>query len=161
MSDRQTISLDHVDLRILSALQNAADLTIADLAEKVGMSSTPVWKRVRRLEEAGVIASRVALLDAELLGLKLTGFVLIRTSDHSKEWTERFKRAVATIPEIVEVHRMAGEVDYLLKVVAPDMAGYDRIYNRLIRDVSLTDVSASFSMERIKATTALPLDYVA
>lgn len=160
MGTSENISLDPVDLKILSTLQADADLTIAELAEQVGMSSTPVWKRVRRLEEAGVLIHRVALLDADLLGLKLTGFVLIRTSDHSKAWTERFKRAVATIPEIVEVHRMAGEVDYLLKVVAPDMAGYDRIYNRLIRDVSLTDVSASFSMERIKATTALPLDYV-
>ena len=151
--------MDQIDRKLLALIQQDATLTVAELAERVGISSTPLWKRVKRLESEGVINRRVALLDAASLGLKLTGFVLIRTRDHSQSWLADFARALDEIPEIVEVHRMAGDVDYLLKVVAPDMEGYDRIYKRLIRGVQLSDVSASFSMEVVKSTTALPLEY--
>lgn len=151
--------MDRIDRRLLTLLQTDASLTVGELAAQVGMSSTPVWKRIKRLEDAGVIRGRVALLEARAIGLRLTGFVLVRTSDHSAGWLQAFAEAVQAIDEIVEVHRMAGEVDYMLKVVAPDIEGYDRIYKRLIGSLKLSDVSASFSMEVVKATTALPLAY--
>jgi Lrp/AsnC family transcriptional regulator len=151
--------MDRIDRRLLGLLQTNAALTVAEISDQIGISSTPVWKRMKKLEEAGIIRSRVALLEAQAIGLKLTGFVLIRTSDHSEKWLREFASVVNGIPEIIEVHRMAGDVDYLLKVVAPDIAGYDRIYKRLIKGVNLSDVSASFSMEVVKSTTELPLDY--
>lgn len=151
--------MDKIDRKILRILQQDASLTVAELSERAGISQTPVWRRVRKLEERGVIKRRVTLLDEQAIGLGLTGFVLIRTSNHSDEWLAAFSRAVADIPEIVEVHRTSGDVDYILKVVAPDVKGYDGIYKRLIRQVAMNDVSASFSMERLKATTELPLDY--
>lgn len=151
--------LDGIDRRILKLLQEDAGLSVAEIAERAGISQTPVWRRIRRLEQSGVIKRRVTLLDAEAIGLGLTGFVLIRTSHHSDEWLEAFSKAVTAIPEIVEVHRTSGDVDYVLKVVAPDVKGYDAIYKRLIRQVTMNDVSASFSMETLKATSELPLDY--
>ncbi len=151
--------MDAIDKRLLALLQEDATLTVAELSERIGISSTPVWKRVKRLEEAGIIRGRVALLDPREIGLNLTGFVLIRTSDHSEKWLKAFNAVVAEIPEIIEVYRMAGDVDYLLKVVAPNMQGYDTIYKRLIKGIELSDVSASFAMEKVKATTALPLEY--
>ncbi len=153
--------MDRIDTRLLSLIQQQAGLTVAEIAEEVGISSTPVWKRIKRLEGAGIIRKKVALLDASKIGLGLTGFVLIRTTDHSEAWIEDFARVVEQIPEIVEVHRMAGDIDYLLKIVAPDMEGYDNIYKRLINGVDIADVSASFSMEVVKETTALPLAYAA
>ncbi|MCK0127605.1 Lrp/AsnC family transcriptional regulator [Erythrobacter sp. F6033] len=153
--------MDRVDTHLLSLIQQQAGLTVAEIAEEVGISSTPVWKRIKRLEKAGIIRKKVTLLDASKIGLGLTGFVLIRTTDHSEAWIENFARVVEQIPEIVEVHRMAGDIDYLLKVVAPDMEGYDNIYKRLINGVDIADVSASFSMEVVKETTALPLTYAA
>ncbi len=151
--------MDRIDKRLLTLIQEKASLTVAEISSRIGISSTPVWKRMKRLEETGVIRDRVALLDPRKIGLDLTGFVLIRTSDHSDKWLKDFATVVSAIPEIIEVHRMAGDVDYLLKVVAPDISGYDEIYKRLIDGVTLSDVSASFSMEVIKSTTALPLDY--
>lgn len=151
------VSLDTVDRRILEALQRDAGLSLAELAERVGLSPTPVWKRVRRLETEGVITARVVLVAPEAVGLGVTAFVAIRAGAHDEDWLERFAEGVAKIPEVVELYRMAGEVDYLLKVVCHDIAHYDRIYKRLIRVAPMADVSSSFAMERMKATTALPL----
>ncbi len=134
-------------------------MTISELSEAVGLSTTPLWKRVQKMEKRGIIRKKVTLINQAEVGLKLTGFVSIRTNDHDDAWLEKFNDAVQAIPEIIEVYRMAGEVDYLLKVVAPDMEGYDRVYRRLINGVKLSDVSASFSMEVVKATTILPLQY--
>ena len=153
------IAMDRIDKKILALLQDDASATIGELSQKVGLSSTPMWKRLKRMEEQGIIRKKVALINQQTVGLKLTGFVAIRTSDHSDEWLEKFNQVVADIPEIIEVYRMAGEVDYLLKVVAPDMEGYDKVYRKLINKVELSDVSASFSMEVVKETTVLPLEY--
>lgn len=150
-------NLDSIDRRILSILQQDAGLSLADLSERVGLSPTPVWKRVRRLEVEGVITARVALVSPEAVGLGVTAFVAIRAGAHDEDWLARFAEGVASIPEVVELYRMAGEVDYLLKVVCHDIAHYDRIYRRLIRVAPMGDVSSSFAMERMKSTTALPL----
>jgi Lrp/AsnC family transcriptional regulator len=151
--------MDAIDRKILSCLQEDATSPVGEIAERVGLSATPCWRRIRNLEEAGVIQNRVALLNPEKLNLGVTVFVGVKTSQHNYEWLERFAEAVADIDEIVEFYRMSGETDYLLRVVVPDIAGYDAVYKRLIQAVDLTDVSSSFAMERIKFTTALPLDY--
>ena len=151
-----TISLDATDRRLLAILQEDATLSIAELAERVGLSQTPCWKRIKRLQDTGVIVARVALLDREALDLPLVVFVSIKTSQHDEGWLEAFKKASA-LPEVVEFYRMSGEVDYLLKVVVRDIAAYDRFYKRLIATAPLTDVSSSFAMEQIKFTTALPI----
>ncbi|MFN3371573.1 MAG: Lrp/AsnC family transcriptional regulator [Sphingomonadaceae bacterium] len=153
----ERIHLDTIDRRILVILQQDAGLSLAELADRVGLSPTPVWKRVKRLETEGVITARVALVAPESVGLGVTAFVAIRAGAHDEDWLTRFSDGVATIPEVVELYRMAGEVDYLLKVVCHDIAHYDRIYKRLIRVAPMADVSSSFAMERMKATTALPL----
>ena len=132
---------------------------VAEIAERVGLSASPCWRRIQKLEEAGVIQGRVALLDAEKLNVGVTVFVSVRTNQHSMEWAEKFCRAVAEIPEVVEFYRMSGAVDYLLRVVVPDIAAYDTVYKRLIRVADLYDVSSAFAMERIKYTTALPVTY--
>jgi len=134
-------------------------MPISDIAARVHLSVTACWKRVRNLEESGIIRRRVALLDAARLNVGVTVFVAVKTSQHNAAWLERFARAVCEIPEVVEFYRMSGEVDYLLRVVVPDIAGYDAVYKRLIRSVEMFDVSSSFAMEQIKYTTALPLDY--
>lgn len=152
--------MDSIDRRILSALQADAGASIADLSERVGLSASACWRRVQILEEAGVIRGRVALLDPAKVNVDVTVFVSLRTNQHASGWLERFAKAVADIPEIVEVYRMSGAVDYLLKVVVPDIAAYDRVYKRLIARIDIFDVSSSFAMERMKATTALPLDYL-
>jgi len=154
------MALDLIDRKILALLQHDASLSVADVAEKVNLSVTPCWRRIQKLDEAGVIQRRVALLDASKLNLGVTAFVAIRTSQHNPAWLEKFAKAVASIPEIVEVYRMSGDVDYLLRVVVPDIAGYDAVYKKLIKSVELTDVSSSFAMEKLKSTTALPLDYI-
>ncbi len=151
--------LDDVDKRILAALQADAEGPVAAVAERAGVSQTPCWKRIKRLEANGVIRKRVALVDAASVGLHLVGYVQIRASEHSDKWLKRFTAAVNRIPEIVECHRMTGDVDYLLKIVAPDMAGYDAIYKQLINAIEMSDVSVGFSMERLKETTELPLTY--
>lgn len=154
------MKLDAIDCRLLELLQADADLPIAELAVKVGLSQTPCWRRVQRLREAGVITRNVALVDARKINLGVTVFVSVRTATHSQAWLDKFKAAVQAIPEVVEFYRMSGDVDYLLRVVVPDIAGYDRVYKRLIADTQLFDVSSSFAMEEIKFTTALPLHHV-
>jgi Lrp/AsnC family transcriptional regulator len=152
--------LDAVDRRILTALQRDATLSISALAELVGLSTTPCWKRVKRLEDHGVVSARVALVDREKIGLGVTVFVAVRTAAHDEAWLETFADGVRRIPEIVEFYRMSGEVDYLLKVVCADIADYDRIYKQLIRVAKLHDVSSSFAMEQIKYTTEVPIEAV-
>ena len=152
--------IDAIDKRILRIIQQDATLSVAAIADQVGLSQTPCWKRIQKLERSGVIQNRVALLDADALGLPVTVFVSVRTNRHEPEWLEKFAEGVSRIPEIVEVYRMSGDIDYLLKIVAPDIAGYDRIYKRLISIVEIYDVSSAFAMERMKVTTALPFDYV-
>ena len=151
--------LDEVDKRILAALQANAEGSVAEIAERAGVSQTPCWKRIRKLKDAGVIRRRVALIDGEAVGLPLVGFVQIRADHHSDAWLKKFAAGVKKIPEVVECHRMTGNIDYLLKIVAPSMAGYDAIYKRLIKIADMSDVNVSFSMERLKETTELPLDY--
>ena len=151
--------MDETDRRILACLQEDATMPVAEIARRVGLSSTPCWRRIQKLEEGKVIRGRVALLDSQKLNVGLTVFVFIRTNRHALDWLETFKRAVEQIPEVVGFYRMSGEVDYLLKVVVPDMAAYDAFYKRLISTVDLFDVSSSFAMEEIKSTTALPLAY--
>ncbi|MEM9422044.1 MAG: Lrp/AsnC family transcriptional regulator [Pseudomonadota bacterium] len=151
--------MDNVDKRILAALQTDASGSVAIIAEHAGVSQTPCWKRIKKLEERGFIRSRVALLDPEKVGLHLVGYIQIKAVEHTEKWLKKFTTAVRNIPEITECHRMTGEIDYLLKVMAPDMAGYDAIYKRLINAIDMSDVSVGFSMERIKETTELPLNY--
>ena len=151
--------MDAVDKKILGILQADTTLTVADIAKEVGLSTTPCWRRIQKLETACVIRSRVALLDAKKLNAGVTVFVSIRTDKHDAAWYQGFSRAVNAFPEVVEFYRMSGDIDYLLRVVVPDIGAYDRFYQRLITQVELYDVSSSFSMEQIKYTTALPLDY--
>ena len=152
--------LDKYDYAILYALQGDATLSIAALAEKIGLSSTPCWKRVKRLEEEGHIESRVTLVNRRKVGLPVTVFVSVRTGDHDEKWLKNFAAAVVNLPEVLEFHRMSGDVDYLLKVVTTDIDGYDRFYKKLIKAARLSGVSSAFSMEQIKYSTALPLELV-
>ena len=151
--------LDPIDRRILSALQEDSSQSVGDLADRVGLSKNPCWRRVRRLEADGTIRRRVALLDADRLNCGLTAFIAIRTDRHNPDWSDAFAKAVADIPEIVGAFRMTGDTDYLLHAVVPDMKAFDALYQRLIARIDLSDVSSSFVMEEIKQTTALPLDY--
>ena len=151
--------MDKIDREILSYLQEDATTPVAEIAERFGLSTTPCWRRIQKLEEAGVIRDRVALLGGAQLNAGVTVFVAVRTNEHSADWLAAFPAAVIEIPEVVEFYRMSGDVDYLLRVVVPDIAAYDVVYKRLIARFSLSDVSSSFAMEEIKYTTALPLDY--
>ena len=151
--------MDRIDKKILDCLQNDATLPVGDIAARVGLSATPCWRRIRNLEKAGIIQRRVALLDPEKLNLGITVFVALKTSQHNYEWLENFADAVSGIDEVVEFYRMSGDIDYLLRVVVPDLAGYDAVYKRLIQAAEFTDVSSSFAMEEIKYTTALPVRY--
>ncbi|MES2743283.1 MAG: Lrp/AsnC family transcriptional regulator [Pseudomonadota bacterium] len=153
-------SLDKFDCAILSALQTDGTLSIAALSERVGLSSTPCWKRVKRLEEEGYILSRVAIVNRQKVGLPVTVFVSVRTSEHDEKWLERFAAAVVALPEVQEFHRMSGDVDYLLKVVTTDIGGYDVFYKKLIKVSQLSGISSAFSMEQIKSSTALPLELI-
>jgi len=152
--------MDQTDHKILTLLQADADVSIAELAEKVGLSQTPCWKRIQKLERDGVITRRVALVAPEKLGLGLTVFVSIETNDHSRAWLDRFATAVSAMPEVMDFYRMAGDVDYMLRVVVADMAAYDAFYKRLIETIPLKNVTSRFAMERIKATTAYPVPAV-
>jgi len=152
--------MDAIDTKILALLQQDATLSVSEIARQVHLSTTATWKRIQNLEEAKIIRKRVTLLDAARLNVGVTVFVSIRTNQHNAEWLAKFARIVSDIPEVVEFYRMSGDIDYLLRVVAPDIAGYDQVYKRLIRDTQLFDVSSSFAMEELKYTTALPLDYV-
>jgi Lrp/AsnC family transcriptional regulator len=146
--------MDAIDRKILTALQHDANISIAELADRVGLSQTPCWKRVQRLEQTGVIIKRVALVSPEKIGLGLTVFVSIETADHSGPWLEKFAQIVSDMPEVMELYRMAGDVDYMLRVVVADMAAYDLFYKQLISTVPLKNVTSRFAMERIKSTTA-------
>lgn len=146
--------MDSIDRKILTALQADATISIAELADRVGLSQTPCWKRVQRLEAKGIITGRVALVAPEKIGLGLTVFVQVETPDHSVHWLDRFARAITAMPEVMEFYRMAGDVDYLLRVVVADMADYDRFYKKLIQEFQLKNVTSRFAMERIKSTTA-------
>jgi Lrp/AsnC family transcriptional regulator len=153
----ENVVLDRIDRRILDILQVDATRSVAEIGEAVGLSATPCWKRIKRLEREGVIEGRVAILNRDRLGLGVTVIVAIRTAHHSDEWLETFAAGVSRIPEVVEFYRMSGEVDYLLKIVARDIPDYDRIYRKLTKVADLHDVSSSFAMQEIKSTTALPL----
>ena len=146
--------MDAIDRKILNIMQDNASIAIADLARAVGLSPTPCWKRVQKLESSGVILGRVALVDPQKIGLGLTVFVSIETEDHSQPWLARFAAAVSALPEVMDIYRMAGDVDYLLRVVVADTAAYDAFYQRLIAAVPLKKVTSRFAMERVKATTA-------
>ena len=149
--------MDAIDRKILTVVQQDASLSVADIGQKVGLSSTPCWKRLQRLEADGVIMRRVALIDPEKIGLGITVFVSVETGDHSQEWLAKFAEVVNAMPEVMEFYRMAGDVDYVLRVVVHDMASYDTFYKKLIATVPLKNVTSRFAMERIKSTTALPI----
>jgi Lrp/AsnC family transcriptional regulator, cysteine-sensing transcriptional activator len=150
--------LDRIDRQILALMQADASLPIQQVADKVGLSVNPCWRRIRQMESAGIIQGRVALVDPEKVGLGLTVFVRVKTREHSADWARTLNEVIAAMPEILECHRIGGDVDYLLKVVVEDMAGYDRTYRELIERLpSLADVSALFSMERLKSVTGLPI----
>jgi len=151
-------TLDKIDREILALIQEDASLPIQKIANRVGLSVNPCWRRIRQMEAAGVIRGRVALVDPEKVGLGLTVYVRVKTREHSGAWARKLNEVIAAMPEILECHRIGGDVDYLLKVIVPDIAGYDRTYKELIdRLPSLADVSALFSMERLKSTTGLPI----
>lgn len=152
--------MDDIDKKILQLLQADASLSVREIADVVGLTSTPCWRRVQALENSGVISKRVALLDLQSVNLTLTALVLIRTNEHNAEWTERFLTTVERFEEVVEAYRTSGELDYMLKVVVPDMDAYDQFYLRLIEHIDLYDVRSTFVMEEMKHTTALPLGYV-
>lgn len=154
------VTIDKIDSAILAELQTDASPSVAEIAQRVNLSQNACWRRIRRLEEEGVILRRVALLDPEKLDAGMTVFVSVRTAEHSAAWLEEFARAVSDLPEVVEFYRMAGEIDYLLKVRVADIKAYDRVYKRLIERVRLVDVSAAFAMEEIKNSTAIPLPTV-
>ncbi|HXF54736.1 MAG TPA: Lrp/AsnC family transcriptional regulator [Hyphomicrobiaceae bacterium] len=148
-----------MDVKILRILQEDATRAVAEIGRAVGLSTTPCWRRIQKLEEAGVIERRVALLNPRRVNAGVTVFVSIRTDQHSLDWLERFHSAVIDLPEVVEFYRMSGEVDYLLRVVVPDIAAYDAFYKKLISRIEISKVSSAFAMEQIKYTTALPLDF--
>lgn len=149
--------IDKLDAKILRALQSDASQSIAELADKIGLSPNACWKRVKRLEDEGFILKRVALLDRLKIRQAVTAFVEIRTDQHEEKWLEQFAEVVRAIPEIVEFYRLSGQVDYMLKIVCSDIADYDRIYKKLIRNTRLRDVSSFFAMEQLKYTTELPV----
>lgn len=148
-----------IDLKILSILQKDVETSINVIAEQVNLSPTPCWRRIQKLKESGVIRGNVALCDPTKLNLGVTAFISIKTNQHTEAWLDNFAKKVIDIPEVIEFYRMSGNVDYLIKVVVPDIASYDNVYRKLIRIADLFDVSTSFAMEQIKYTTALPLNY--
>lgn len=149
--------MDSIDRKILAVIQEDASLSVAEIGQRVGLSSTPCWKRMQRLEAEGVIKKRVAVLDQDKLGLGVTVFVSVETGDHSQEWLDKFAQTVGAMPQVMEFYRMAGDVDYMLRVVVADIAGYDQFYKQLIAAVPLKNVTSRFAMEKIKLTTALPI----
>jgi Lrp/AsnC family transcriptional regulator len=151
--------MDRIDLKILGCLQEDAMMPVAVVAEKTGLSTSPCWRRIQALIEKKIIRRRVALLDPNMVNVPVTVFVTLKTNKHHSKWMTSFAREVAKIPEVTEFYRMSGEVDYLLRIVVPDVAAYDVVYKRLISAAELFDVSSSFAMETIKYSTALPLNY--
>ena len=152
--------LDAMDVKILELIQNDATIAVADIGKSVGLSTTPCWRRIRRLEDAGIVQRRVAILDPAKVHAGVTVFVSIKTDAHNIEWLENFHAVVIEFPEVVEFYRMSGEVDYLLRVVVPSIEAYDAFYKKLISRISITKVSSAFAMEQIKYTTAVPLEFV-
>lgn len=153
------MELDSKDRLILSLLQRDVTLGLQTIAQRVGLSPTPCWRRIQKLEQNGVIRAKVALLDKTQLNLGVTVFVSIKTSSHSQAWLDRFKQLLSEIPEIIEAHRLSGNVDYLLQIVVPDIDRYDVIYKKLIEHLDFADISSAFAMETFKKTTELPTDY--
>ena len=152
-------TLDRLDRKILSILQEDATVPVAEIGRRIGLSTTPCWRRIQKLEEEGVIRKRVALLEPRSVKAQVTVFVAITTSQHTEDWLARFASVISEFNEVVEFYRMSGQVDYLLKVVVPDIEAYDSFYKRLIAKVDISDVSSTFAMEQIKYTTELPLTY--
>ncbi|MEX0409241.1 Lrp/AsnC family transcriptional regulator [Aquibium sp. LZ166] len=152
--------MDRLDKKILRLLQEDSTLAVADVAKKVGLSTTPCWRRIQKLEEEGVIQRRVAILNPQKINTRVNVFVSIRTNAHSHEWLKRFSEVIQEFPEVVEFYRMSGDVDYLIRVVVPDIAAYDAFYKKLIAKIEIRDVSSAFAMEQIKYTTEMPLDYM-
>ncbi|MBB3929445.1 Lrp/AsnC family transcriptional regulator [Kaistia hirudinis] len=152
--------IDRLDRKILQILQEDATIPVAEIGRRVGLSTTPCWRRIQKLEEDGVILRRVAILDPRKVNAKVTVFVSITTSQHNEEWLKRFAEVIRDFPEVVEFYRMSGQVDYLLRVVVPDIEAYDAFYKRLISKIDIGDVSSAFAMEQIKFATTLPLNYV-
>ena len=152
--------VDRLDRKILQILQEDATVPVAEIGRRVGLSTTPCWRRIQKLEEDGVITGRVALLNPEKVNTSVTAFVSITTSQHKEEWLKRFAEVIRELPEVVEFYRMAGQVDYLLRVVVPDIAAYDTFYQQLISKIEISDVSTTFAMEQIKYTTSLPLNHL-
>jgi len=150
--------IDEIDRRILAELQRDGTLSVDQLSERIALSRNACWRRMKRLEEERIITGRVALVDADRLGLGLSVFILVRTSNHDPDWLARFRSAVTSFPEITGVYRMSGDLDYVLRARVADMKAYDRLYQRLIAKVPLSDVSASFVMEEIKETTVVPVE---
>lgn len=151
--------LNDIDKRILSVLQENADLPISELSKKVNLSATPCWARINKLYKQGFITKKVAVVDRLKLNLNVVAFVQIKTSNHNMEWARKFVKAISDMPEVIEFYRLSGSIDYLLKVLVPSIEKYDEFYKKLTDKVDLTDVSSSFSMEEIKQTSSLPLDY--
>ena len=154
------IALDSIDKAILLLIQQNSDVPVADIAEKVGLTATPCWRRIQRLEAQGIISRRVALLHARALGLTMTVFVQIKAARHDGKWLDAFSKHASSFEEVVEFYRMSGEYDYLLKVLVTDMASFDHFYKRLVNGIDLNDVTSSFAMEQLKYTTALPLNHL-
>ena len=152
--------MDRLDKKILRLLQEDSTLAVADVAKKVGLSTTPCWRRIQKLEEEGVIQRRVAILNPQKINTRVNVFVSIRTNAHSHEWLKRFSEVIQEFPEVVEFYRMSGDVDYLIRVVVPDIAAYDAFYKKLIAKIEIRDVSSAFAMDQIKYTTEMPLDYM-
>jgi len=151
--------LDALDRKILAVLQTDASRSTQEIADAVGLSSTPCWRRIQRLEQEGYIRRRVALLNDEKINAHVNVFIAVKTNQHNTEWFDRFYKAVCSMPEVMDFFRMSGEIDYLIRAVVPDIKAYDDLYQRLIARVDLYDVSSMFAMERIKSTTELPLVY--
>ncbi|GAB2900691.1 Lrp/AsnC family transcriptional regulator [Microbulbifer echini] len=150
-------SLDAIDRHLLAILQSDVSLSIEELAERVGLTKTPCWRRVQKLEKSGIIRRKVALLNAEILGLPVSVFAQVKTDQHTPEWADAFSKHVAQLPEVVDCYRMAGDYDYLLRVVVGDISAYDRFYKELIRHVGISDIISNFALEQIKSTTELPI----
>ena len=153
-------TLDSFDKKILDCLQDNADMPLAEVAKRVGLSTTPCWRRINRLQEEGIVRSRVALLDRKAVNAGVTVFVAVRTAQHSAPWLTRFAKAIASFPEVMDCYRMSGEIDYLIRLALPDIEAYDAFYKRLIAKIELSDVTSMFAMEEIKSTTRLPLNYL-
>jgi Lrp/AsnC family transcriptional regulator len=159
VSPAEAFVLDDMDIKILAILQQDCTRPVAEIGKAVGLSTTPCWRRMQKLEEAGVITRRVALVDASKVNAGVTVLVSIKTDQHNVAWIEKFHAAVIDLPEVVEAYRMSGEVDYLLRVAVPNIAAYDTFYKRLVSRVEFVKVSSAFAMEQMKYTTALPLGF--